>query len=217
MAQGRSNAAAGRWATSERRDARRDQILDATLTLLESRGYAGVSMHAVAQEARASKETLYAWFGDKAGLFEALVSREAMAMNADLGAVLDAATRPADPGDVLRRFGRHVVGLLLGPRSIRINRAAIAAAPRSPELGRILAASGRDTTRPLVERFLADEHAAGRLRVPDPTVAFGLLMGLLVGDEQIRLLLGVRTPPRANEIEARVARAVDAFLRLHRD
>jgi AcrR family transcriptional regulator len=205
--------AAGRWASAQLREARRDQILDTTLALLEEHGYDGTSMQKVAEAARTSKETLYSWFGDKAGLFEALVTREARAMNERLTAALE--TGGGNTRDVLVRFGTDVLSLLLGPRSLTINRAAIAAATSNPKLGRILAAKGRETTRPLVERFLAAEHEAGRLRVPDPDEAFEILMGLLVRDLQVRRLFGAASPLADLELRRRADAAVDAFLRLY--
>jgi hypothetical protein len=116
---------------------------------------------------------------------------------------------------VLVRFGTDVLGLLLGPRSLTINRAAIAAASTTPELGRILAAKGRETTRPLVERFLAGERDAGRLRIADTGEAFELLMGLLVRDLQVRMLFGAAPAPARDDLRRRAEAAVDAFLRLY--
>ena len=207
-------ARAGRWASRERRDARRDHILDTTLRLLVERGYEGTSMQRVAVAARTSKETLYAWFGDKAGLFEALVAREAQAMNEELVAALVLDDDAAPPREVLERFGVSVLSLLLGSRSLTINRAAIAAAAGGPELGAIIARRGRENTRPLVETYLAAQHAGGHLHAPDPGEAFELLMGLLVRDLQVRMLLGVAAPLTTEEIARRSRVAVDAFLRL---
>lgn len=212
MAQGR-DPSVGRWASGARRDARRDQILDATLAVLEENGYAGTSMQKVARAARMSKETLYAWFGDRAGLFEALVAREAQAMNDELRSALD--TGPGrEPRAILARFGADVLELLLGRRSLTINRAAIAAAATHPELGRILAATGRESIRPLVEAVLAAEHTAGRLHAPVPGEAFELLMGLLVRDLQVRLLAGGGEGLDDDERRRRARIAVDALYRL---
>jgi AefR-like transcriptional repressor, C-terminal domain len=108
-----------------------------------------------------------------------------------------------------------VLELLLGPRSLTINRAAIAAASTSSELGRILAAKGRETTRPLVERFLTADHDAGRVRIHDPGEAFEILMGLLVRDTQVRRLFGAAPPLAGDQLQRRVHAAVDAFLRLY--
>jgi AcrR family transcriptional regulator len=202
-------------ATPPRDGARRDAILDAALELLVAEGYAGTSMQKVARAAGASKETLYAWFGDKAGLFEALVAREAAAMNATLDAALARESEGAEPRVVLERFGRQVLALLFGARSISINRAAIAAAVAHPELGRVLAAGGRESSGARVVAYLAAQHAAGRLDVPDPRAAFERLMGLLLGDVQVRVLMGAVDPPGESARRTRAKRAVDAFLLLH--
>ena len=191
--------------------ARRDAILDAALAGLRERGVAGTSMLAVATAARTSKETVYRLFGDRQGLFEALVRREAAAMNAGLA---DALSTDSPPAEVLRRFGRDVLALLLGERSVAINRAAITEAARDPELGRILAAAGRDGTGPLVVAYLEREHAAGRLELPSAQEAFEVLLGLLLSDRQVRTLLGVDAHPTAEQLDARAERAVAYFLRL---
>lgn len=189
-------------------------MLDAALALLERDGYQATSMGKLASTARMSKETLYAWFGDRAGLFEALVTREARNMNRDLARALDSDGEV--PREVLTRFGKNLLRLLLGPRALAINRAAIAAAAAGhPELGRILSARGRETTRPLVERYLSRETDAGRLNVTDPQQAFENLIGLLTTDQQIRALLGSAKPPTATRRRRHAEAAVDAFLKLY--
>ena len=49
---------------------RREEILEVALAVLAERGYRGASMREIAVRSQASKETLYAWFGNKKGLFE---------------------------------------------------------------------------------------------------------------------------------------------------
>jgi len=53
---------------------RRKEILDAAFLEFSSKGYAGTSMEAIARRARASKETLYAWFQNKETLLNTLFS-----------------------------------------------------------------------------------------------------------------------------------------------
>ena len=47
------------------KEKRRREILDAAFLEFSTKGYAGASMEAIARRARASKETLYAWFENK--------------------------------------------------------------------------------------------------------------------------------------------------------
>jgi AcrR family transcriptional regulator len=55
---------------------RRDDILDAARDLIVRDGYASVSMHAIARAAGITRPALYAEFGDRDELFEALLDRE---------------------------------------------------------------------------------------------------------------------------------------------
>lgn len=64
---------------------RQESIERAAYAVLDAKGFVGTSMLAVAQAARASNETLYGWYGDKTGLFRALVRRN----TAELKALLE--------------------------------------------------------------------------------------------------------------------------------
>src|SRR5580704_1592884 len=59
---------------------RRGEILDAAFEEFSLNGYAGTSMAAIARRARASKETLYAWFENKETLFNTLLATRLDAM-----------------------------------------------------------------------------------------------------------------------------------------
>jgi AcrR family transcriptional regulator len=187
---------------------RRDAVLAAALAELVDRGYEGASMLGIARRARASKETLYAWFGNKEGLFVALVRQQSLATNQQIEAALGG-DDGGDPAATLTAVARGLLQLLVGDASLALNRAAMAA----PELAATLLAEGRHTTGPLVERYLARAHADGYLSVDDPAAAFRLLYGLVVEDTQIRALLG-EAPPAPAEIDRRAARAVRCFLTL---
>lgn len=192
------------------RDARKRALLDAAFELLVERGYAGCTTGAIAKRVGASKETLYSWFGDKAGLFAALVERQAEATNDRVRAAL---TRDGDVRATLRDFAGNLLGLLLGRESLAINRAAIAELSTAPELAERLLAHGRHRTGPLVESYLARQAALGHLRIGDPADAFQMLYGLIVQDLQIRALLG-EPPPPPEAIAEQATVAVDRFLAL---
>ena len=83
-------------------DRRRGEILDAAFSVLAERGYRGASTREIAVRARASKETLYSWFGDKRGLFEELIRRQAEGVGEALSASLERGAE--EPAVVLRAF-----------------------------------------------------------------------------------------------------------------
>jgi AcrR family transcriptional regulator len=103
---------------------RREEILEVALSVLAERGYRGASMLEIARRARASKETLYTWFGSKRGLFEELVSWQAERVDAVIAPQLER-DGDEDPSEVLRGFALELQRLLLGERAVVINRAAI--------------------------------------------------------------------------------------------
>lgn len=191
---------------------RREEILKVALSVLAERGYRGANMREIAKRAQASKETLYAWFGDKRGLFEELVRWQAQRLEAVLVPNLE---RGADePSEVLRAFAVELQRLLLGERAVVINRTAISEAPTDPTFAQILAALGRGSIVPKLERYLEGQQARGRLEFEDAGTAVDALIGLAIGDQQVRRLLGVLPMPEPEQIEARAERAVRGFLTL---
>ena len=136
---------------AESREKRRNEILDAALAVLMERGYRDANMLEVARRASASKETLYTWFGDKQGLFDALIRRNAAAV----GAVVDRHLEGDLPVErALAEFGEALLGLLLGDDAVAINRAAVSEAASDPTLARTLASAGRDSVLPGFVRLL---------------------------------------------------------------
>lgn len=199
---------------ARRSEERQRAVLDAALAVLERQGYAGTSMLDIAREARASKETLYAWFGDKKGLFAALVADNAAAVNAVIEVV------PAGPAEtpvraVLAEFGAALLALLLGPRAVAINRAAAAEAVRDGELGRLLVASGRAATGGRMVALLRDRAARGEIEADDPEDAFSVFLGLLLRDLQVQVLVGAAPAPDGAALRQRAETAAALFLRLY--
>lgn len=193
-------------------DARHAALLNAARDVVAEKGR-DASMLDVARRAKASKETLYAYFGDKRGLFTALVQDNAEAVASELAMALASPDDPPQNG--LHRFAVALQQLLLGEASLSINRAAIAEAPHDPSLGRLLDANGRGRVVPQLVRLLEAAHRAGHLRIESTEEAASTLIGLIIGDQQIRRLLGSAPMPEPNEMEKRASRAVAQFLTLY--
>jgi AcrR family transcriptional regulator len=174
-------------------EARRREVVQTAQALLEEVGFERFTMLQVAERCGASKETLYAWFGNKEGLFAELITASGQVTVDRLGHVFGDQSRTTPDASALRSFARGLLGLLVSPWSVAINRAAMA----SPTLAAVLLANGRHRVGPLVEAYLSELDQAGVLRVPNPTIAFTELYGLVVRDTQIRVLLGEPVPPKA--------------------
>lgn len=190
----------------DKKKARQDAIIAAAYTVLDADGYAGTSMLKIAKAAKASNETLYRWYGDKLGLFEAMVRANA----AETKDVLETAiAQDSDTVACLQRVSPILLTMLLGDRAIALNRAA--AADPSGDLGRAIAAGGRDSVGPLMAKVLSRLDGASAYA---PRQLADRYFGLLIGDWQIRRVIGVLPEPSAKEINARCDDALTLFLRL---
>lgn len=192
------------------RDTRRAEILAAALSEIGEHGFEGTTMARVAARAGASKETLYAWFGDKQGLVQALIETNADDALEDVSALLADAPRDADTmRTTLTTLGSSLLQLLTSPASVALNRAAMT----SRELATVLAEAGRTRTGTLVADYLERACAAGLTQEPDGSEAFRLFYGLLVRDTQIAVLLGA-TAPQPSACDAQAERATTQWLQL---
>ena len=192
--------------------ARRAHILDVAVEVLAERGYRDATMLEVARRSSASKETLYAWFGNKPGLFESVIRRSAERILRALNGHLD--------GDVpveaaLTGFGRAMAAQLLGDHAVAIDRAAISEAFSGPGLAGSLSRLCREPIHGALVRYLEQCDARGLLNVEDANEAVGTFLGLLLGDARTQRLLGVLDAPCESDIDVRATRAAGQFLRLY--
>lgn len=192
---------------------RRLAILGAAFSVLMDQGYAGASTLEIATRAKVSKRELYAEFGSKRGILEALIASTSARMQVPLAPV-DVADR-AGLTDVLIRYGITALTELTQPAVLAINRLAVAEAGRSSDLGRILDHSGREPNRLALGALFAKAQAKGILGAGDSDQMSGQFFSLLLGDVPVRLLLGVIAPPDAKEIHHRATAATEAVLSLH--
>jgi AcrR family transcriptional regulator len=193
----------------EHRSIRQAEIEHAAYAVLDDKGYEATSMLAVARAARASNETLYNWYGDKTGLFRALVRRNAAEVKALLEAEIAAG---GDAVEALARIGPVLLALVTSDRAVALNRAA--AADPTGELGLAIAAEGRETVAPLIAAVLAQGRAKGQLAFDDLAMACETYLGLLIGDLQIRRVVGRMPQPDADAMAQRAAMALRHLLRL---
>ncbi len=187
----------------DKKSLRQQQIETAAYEVLEAKGYAGTSMLGIAKQARASNETLYNWYGDKQGLFQALVTRNAEEVKSHLETELQS---NRDALSILGTLGPKLLKLLTGDRAVALNRAA--AADSSGELGKTLSKAGREAVFPLLEKVILRARSEGQLAFDTPAEAVGLYLDLLIGDQQIRRVIGRLPAPTAEFCDMRAQRAV---------
>ncbi len=196
-------------------EARREEILAAAQNMLAQKGYKKTSMLDVAKKAGASKETLYSWFGDKAGLFAAAIERNAQNVRETIMETIEKEEKNKDPKFFLMAFSSALLRLITSEESLALNRAAISEAKQDMTLSQTLAKHGRQSIIPLLQTRLKTYQEKNILKPVDLAEAGEVLIGLTLTDLQVRMLLGFEIPLEEAEITKRAQRASEQFLILY--
>lgn len=183
---------------SNRATERRQRIIRSAIEVFAERGYAAASTAQVAAEAGVSKETIYSYFGNKAGLLrEALTSLVASPGGPAMAESVGPVSSPTELREHLHSLATGLVADLTQPQYLTLARIVVAETPRDPSLadlfkevisGRVLAqvASMVGAWRQAgLVRPDVDAAAAARAFV-GPLLTYVLLDGLLQPPSSIR-------------------------------
>lgn len=191
--------------------ARRERIEAAAYAVVQESGYKSASLLSIARRASASNETLYNWYGSKAGLFRSLIEGNAR----DASAMLEAACRAsADPIATLAALGPVLLAMVTGDKAVTLNRAAVADVGDTGTLGAAIAQGGRDTVFKLLTQLLAQAERDGAIACGSPEQAADIYIRLLIGDLQARRMIGALDELTPTQISERAGQALDCFQRL---
>ncbi|MBP2299728.1 TetR/AcrR family transcriptional regulator [Azospirillum picis] len=192
--------------------ARYRALLDAASTLFVEKGYAATSLSDVLRLAGGSRTTLYTRFGDKDGLFRAMMEEHCARVLA--GMTPDTAPdSAADPEERLTRIALHIADTLMAPETTAILRTLISEGVRVPDLVETFVRVGPDRTRARLAACLDELQAAGLIRIEDPEMAAQAFCGMVTGNLLLeRLILPGRPVDRA-AVETYVRECVRLFLR----
>lgn len=192
--------------------ARRERIEEAAYVMLKEAGYKAASLLAIAQRASVSNETLYNWYGNKQALFRSLIEANAREARELLEGALQTGS---DPLDTLAALGPILLSLVTGEKAIVLNRAAAGDISDTKTLGPAIAQFGRDTITPLLRDLLQAASRSGLIICDDPASAADIYFRLLIGDLQVRRVIGAMDELPPLEIERRAGEAIALFRQLH--
>jgi TetR/AcrR family transcriptional regulator, mexJK operon transcriptional repressor len=142
-----------------RTEDRRLGFVRAASKLFIEKGFGAVTMEAIAQQAEASKATLYGYFSSKEELFEAFVNE------AGKGGIeeIEAAKIGPDTAQVLRQVGIAYLDLVTRPDVVEANRLIMGEAGRQPQLSRIFYERGARKTLVAISETIASLMDSGQL------------------------------------------------------
>jgi TetR/AcrR family transcriptional regulator, mexJK operon transcriptional repressor len=204
-----SDAAFARIPLSKRGAARREAFLVAARQVFEKKGFAEATLDDVITLSGGSRQTLYAQFGGKQGLFEAIVSDNCETLFQGLTPE-KLATRTTD--QVLKEVGTRYLAIVTSSSCLSLHRLVIAELPRIPEIAQRFWKLGPGRSRDFLAEFFDCQIERGLLKMPDSRVGAAYFLDMLSGTVRLQCLIGVRQPPDPQEIDEIVQSAVTQFL-----
>jgi AcrR family transcriptional regulator len=192
-----------------RPNGRREALLQAAAEVFFEQGYAATSIDAIIERAGGSKRNIYDEFGNKQGLFSAIVKQSADRV---LSTLVIEQTECHDLRATLTAFGLHLMRVYMSPTLIGIYRIAVTEANRFPDLVKSFYEQGPGRATSRLAEVLEAANKRGEIRTNDCSRAADHLVGMIRDNLHLRVVLGLRKPPSAAEAQAAVDSAVEVFL-----
>lgn len=186
-------------------EGRREQILDVTHAIVDAEGFHAATVNRIAAGAGVTRTVIYQQFGDLAGVFIALVDREAARAGAQFADAIAASEEPSEEDGA---FGQAFAGVLraadANPATWRLFLFPPQGAP--PELHERLARA-----QVIVRQYFVSVLRQINPDIPDPEYTARILNA--AGDELLRLRLGDPEAATHERLLAHVRRLTPGLLR----
>ena len=189
------------------KEKRRGEILDAAFLEFSTKGYARASMEAIARRARASKETLYAWFENKETLLDTLFASRLDRM---ASRVVEAAEKDPSPANVLPVIAEDTIRFMLA-----IGPLTDAMGPGEPgdKASRMLGRTISAERKKFVD-YILQCRAEGYVAFDDdPFEIVSLFVAMALGEWGLRLSTGMLDQVTDEMIEQHAQRVTRIFLK----
>jgi AcrR family transcriptional regulator len=192
-----------------RAELRRAAFLEAARDVFLESGYEAANMAEIVKRAGGSLSTLYAQFGGKKGLFEAMIDARVKDLTAQMHIEL-AAHAPLKEG--LRRIGDTFLFKQAEAQSLDVFRLMVAQSKKFPELAEAWGKRAPEQVRKALADYLSDRVKAGEIKISNTDLAASVFFDLVRSRIQFRALLIPSYTPTEAEIRDTVDRAVRVFL-----
>lgn len=198
---------------SQRGQKRRQAILDVATDAFLQHGYEGTTLDMIIAQAGGSRRSLYDYFGDKQGLFGAVIRYHTDKLVEEVRSI-DVIGISAREG--LTLLAKNFVFALLEPVNLELYRLLITQAPAFPELSRSAYQAGPALLLSELEKYLDHLQRQGQLpaRLPTPHTARQFL-GMVKAEFQLCALLTPEQLPEKSAISAHIQDCVTFLLDNH--
>ncbi|MGX9121063.1 TetR/AcrR family transcriptional regulator C-terminal domain-containing protein [Mesorhizobium sp. BHbsci] len=196
-------------ARSERPKKRREALLQVAAEVFFEQGYAATSIDAIIERAGGSKRNIYNEFGNKEGLFSAIIAESADKV---LSTLAIEEIECHDLQETLTAFGQRLMHVYMSPTLIGIYRIVGTEANRFPDLVKSFYEQGPGRATSRLAEVLEVAKERGEIWTDDCLRVAGHFVGMIRGNLHLQVVLGLRLPPSDEEVQEMVGSAVGVFL-----
>jgi len=193
----------------DRGAARRQAFLAAAKEVFLEQGFEAASVGEVVRRAGGSLATLYAQFGNKEGLFQAVVLEQRERFMRELEAK-DVRDLPLEDG--LQAIGERFLRAILRPDHVAFFRIVVGEGRKFPQLMQNYLAAGFDRVRNSMATYLIARGEIEAQRIADPESAAAYFFDLVRSKHPYRALADASFRLTEEELVAHVRKSVRFFL-----
>lgn len=183
----------------------RANVLDAATRLMLERGYAAMTMEAVAKEAGAAKKTVYRFAASREELLGLIVRNwtdtfvPAFEARVSNGAALAEALH-----DILLTIALRV----LSAEAVGLYRLLVNELPAREEILAIYHRNGIERSRAMLADWLHAHRALGAARLGDAAIASDLILSMVIAEPLRQIAIGQAQPLPAWDVRSRIRAAL---------
>ena len=188
------------------------RFVEVAQDLFLERGFDGTSVNEIVRRAGGSLATLYAEFGTKDELFEAVMNRRAVTMFTD---IINSKVPAADLASELLQLGKRILAHMLSDDALALYRLAVQEGPKFPSVRKAVLINGLKGFLKRLSDFFKVLAESRQIEIDDPAAAAELFLTLIQGQLRTIAACGDAARLTSRRREDHVKCAVDAFLRIY--
>jgi AcrR family transcriptional regulator len=193
-----------------RRESRRRAFLDAAAELFMTKGYGATSLHDVVSRSGGSLTTLYEIFGNKSGLFRALVEEKC---NAATGMFDHDGVTSLPLEQALTMFGHRLHALVMSDEARAAYRLICSEGLQFPEMAETFFNAGPEVGKGRVAKYLAEQNRRGKLEIADPALAAHHFCSMICAGQELRIAAGLQSQIPPEKVDEHIRTVVRTFIR----
>lgn len=190
-------------------EVKRKQILDSSISLFTSQGYAATSMDLIAKNADVSKQTVYSHFGSKDELFSASIESKCESLQiADLSL-----HELSDPHTILFKLAQNFTEFITSKEACAVHKICVFESTTYPQVSEIFYQAGPLRIINEVTLLMAKLHQQKILTIENPRHAASQFLNMMKGELWMQIEFNIKDRISPEEVEKYLRNSVGFFIR----